>query len=105
MNYEVIGHVFQMLGLFFAFLCVGIALFLAQITKGGAFSKGTRYVAIGIFVLAVDFFATYALAIMGRLATINADWVWSGLGLMTAIGFGMVAFGKYSYYVALGGAQ
>jgi hypothetical protein len=105
MNYEFMGHVFQMLGLFFAFLCVGFAMFLAQLTKGGAFSKGASYTAVGVSVLAADFFATYTLAVVGRLSTVNADWVWSVLGLMTAIGFGLIVLGKRAYYVALGGAQ
>jgi hypothetical protein len=105
MDYELIGHVFQMLGLFFAFLCVAYTLFFANITRGGIFSKGANYLAIGIILLAVDVFAIYAAAVTGKLTMIGSDWVWPALGLLTAAGFGMLTIGTRTIVVALGGKK
>jgi hypothetical protein len=95
MAYTILGHVFQLLGIFFAFLAAGIAFFYADRIKGGAAGKAAMFNAIGFTILALDIFLIYGAAITGNLDLLNVTVFWPLLGLMTLIGFGLIAYGQF----------
>jgi len=96
MSFHIIsGHVFQLTGIFLAFLAAGIAFFYAQTIKGGAAGKAAMLNAIGFSILAIDIFLIYAGAITGQLDLLNVTIFWPILGLLTLIGFGVIAYSQY----------
>jgi hypothetical protein len=95
MAYTILGHVLLLSGIFFAFLAAGIAFFYAETIKGGAAGKAAMLNAIGFSILAIDIFMIYGAAITGNLDLLNVTIYWPILGLLTLIGFGLIAYGQY----------
>ncbi|MBW2966750.1 hypothetical protein KY342_06625 [Candidatus Woesearchaeota archaeon] len=98
MVYIILGHTFQLAGIFMAFLAAGIAFFYANTIKGGAAGKAAILNAIGFSILAVDIFLIYAGAITGQLNLLYVTLYWPMLGLLTLIGFAVIAYAQYKMY-------
>jgi len=95
MAIELLGHIFQLVGIFLAFLAAGLAFILAKIMSGGATGKAANYMALGFTVLALDIFGIYAGAITGKLDLLNVTFYWPFLGVLTLIGFGILAYAQW----------
>ena len=95
MAIEILGHILQLAGIFFAFLATGLAFILAHITKGGATGKAEFYMALGFTILALDIFGIYAGAITGELDLLHATLYWPFLGLLTLVGFGTIVYAQW----------
>jgi len=95
MAIELLGHLFQLVGIFFAFLAAGLAFILAKIMSGGATGKTSLYMAIGFTILALDIFGIYTGAITGKLDLLHVTLYWPLLGLLTLIGFGTLAYAQW----------
>jgi hypothetical protein len=98
MSYVILGHIFQLAGIFFAFLAAGIAFFYAERIKGGIAGRAAMLNAVGFSILAVDIFLIYGAAITGQLDLLNITIYWPILGLLTFIGFGIIAYGQYAMF-------
>ena len=92
---EILGHVLQLAGIFFAFLATGLAFIVANLTKGSATGKAAFYMAIGFTLLALDIFGIYAGAITGKLDLLHVTFYWPFLGLFTLIGFGIIVYAQW----------
>jgi hypothetical protein len=64
-------HALQLLAVFLAFFAAGIAFIIADLTRGGATAVSTRMIALGLVVLAISFFLTYAGVLGGMLGPLN----------------------------------
>ncbi len=91
----ILGHALQLGGIFLAFLAAGIAFFYADRIKGGAAGKAAMLNAIGFSILAIDIFLIYAGAITGQLDLLHITIFWPLLGLLTLIGFAIIAYAQY----------
>jgi hypothetical protein len=102
MTYLVVGHIFQLAGIFFAFIAAGLSFFYASLIKGGLAGKAAFLNSIGFLILAIDIFLIYSSAITGNLDLLNVNIFWPLLGFLTLIGFGIIAFSQYKILRLLG---
>jgi hypothetical protein len=94
MVYLILGHIFQLIGIFLAFLLVGFSFYYAHIIKGGLAGKTAFLNAIGYLILAIDIFLIYSSSITGKLDLLNVTFFWPFLGLLTLLGFGIIAYSQ-----------
>ena len=92
---DLLGHILQLTGIFFAFLATGLAFVIANIMRGGATGKASFYMAIGFAILALDIFGIYTGAITGKLDLLNITLYWHLLGLLTLLGFGIIVYAQW----------
>lgn len=95
---EISGHILQLVGIFFAVLATCIAFFYAHLIQGGVAGRAALLNAIGFLLLAVNIFLIYAAAITGNLDLLNVTVFWPLLGLLTTLGFAVIAYGQYKLW-------
>jgi hypothetical protein len=103
MVYLVTGHIFQLAGIFFAFLAAGISFYYAFLIKGGLAGKAALLNSVGYLILAINIFLIYSSAITGNLDLLNVTFFWPLLGLLTLIGFGIIAYSQFKLLRLMGG--
>jgi hypothetical protein len=92
---EIFGHIFQLIGIFFAFLAAIISFIYAQKIFGGLAGKASMLLAIGITIIALDIFVIYTGAITGQFELENSKIFLSITGMMTFIGFSIIAYSQF----------
>jgi hypothetical protein len=103
MVYLILGHILQLGGIFFAFIAAAFAFYYAKIITGGLAGKAAMLNAVGFFILALDIFLIYSLAITGNLDLLHVNIFWPILGGMTLIGFGIIAYAYFMLLRIMGG--
>jgi hypothetical protein len=103
--YLILGHIFQLAGIFIAFIAVGLSFYYARLIKGGLAGKSAIFNAIGFLILAIDIFLIYSSAITGNLDLLNVNIFWPLLGIFTLIGFSIIAYSQFKLLELMGGGE
>jgi hypothetical protein len=93
--FEIIGHVFILLGIFLAILGIGISFFYYTFVKGGLAGKGFMMQSIGLTVIVIDIILLYTSISGGNSNLLQFTLLWPILGLFILVGFFLVTFGQY----------
>jgi hypothetical protein len=103
MVYLILGHIFQLVGIFLAFIAVGLSFYYSSLIKGGLAGKAALLNSLGFLIIAINIFLVYSSAITGNLDLLNVTFIWPFLGLLTLIGFGIIAYSQFKLLKVMGG--
>jgi hypothetical protein len=95
MDIILLGHILQLVGILFALLAALFGFLLLSALRGGRLAHAAKFEAIGLVLLAFDIFMLYGTAITGKLDLLNPTIFWPLSGLLTAVSFVMIAYGKW----------
>jgi len=92
---EILGHALFLVALMLTFLSAMLSIMLSEALRGGRISKAVTWEAIGLIVVAIGVFTTYAGAITGKLNLLDVTLFWPFLGIVILIGFACICYGKW----------